>query len=271
MLGDKSYGLRESEDCLFINVWRSSPSSPLHYRGKPAKKLLPVLIWIYGGGFAEGGTQGSDGVRFVEEQKDIIFVDFNYRLNLFGFPNSPELKDKNLGFLDQRLAVEWVRDNIKAFGGDPERMVLMGHSAGSHSVSTWAYAWKDDPIVKGLVTLSGQALAVQLDDGSSWKKVVNATGCLKESGKGEVDCLRKKGARELRRAIGRSRLMEYGELTGGLPVVDNKTVFAPEGYVARGMAGEFAKIVSPCSSLLTTMTTADLISPAAFASLSYPQ
>ena len=97
-------------------------------------------------------------------------------MNVFGFPNSPAIQ-KNVGLLDQRLGVEWLRDNIGSFGGDPNRMTLAGHSAGSQSIAYWSYAYKNDSIVSSLIEFSGQPGLIANDDGSSWKSISNETGC----------------------------------------------------------------------------------------------
>ena len=96
-------GDRLDEDCLFLNVW-SKPQT-----GSDKK---PVLIWIYGGGFSYGGTNVSvyNGKYFADTE-DVVLVSINYRTNIFGFPGAPNIA-QNVGLLDQRLAVEWVRDNI---------------------------------------------------------------------------------------------------------------------------------------------------------------
>ena len=83
----------------------------------------------------------------------------SYRLNIFGFPGSPNAT-QNLGLLDQRLAVEWVRDNIAGFGGDPTRITLFGQSAGGASVDYYSYAWTSDPIVAGFIPESGTAFGL---------------------------------------------------------------------------------------------------------------
>lgn len=110
----------QSEDCLKVSVWAP--------RG--AKKDLPVLLWIYGGSFKFGGTNVPYQIptQWVQRTKDHIVVAMQYRVNIFGFPNAAGLDDdkQNLGLLDQRLAVEWVRDNIAAFGGDVSRIGKSG-------------------------------------------------------------------------------------------------------------------------------------------------
>jgi len=122
-----------SEDCLNLTVW--APANP-------ATKRLPVYLWFYGGGFAAGA---SDEPRYDAEsfaRRGIVAVNANYRLGVFGFMAHPELTlesphkaSGNYGLLDQLAALEWVRRNIAAFGGDPHKITIGGESAGSLSVS----------------------------------------------------------------------------------------------------------------------------------------
>jgi para-nitrobenzyl esterase len=123
-----------SEDCLNLNVWVPAGARP---------GSLPVMVWIYGGGYVTGGTSEhrQDG-QFLAH-KDVVVVSMNYRLGIFGFLAHPELTAEsehhasgNYGLMDQALALEWVRDNITAFGGDPHNVTLFGESAGSFAVST---------------------------------------------------------------------------------------------------------------------------------------
>jgi carboxylesterase type B len=101
------------EDCLKLNVW-TKPQS-----GETGKA---VMIWIYGGAFSAGSTSAVwySPARYAADH-DVVAVSFNYRLSMFGFPMATFSPEKNPGLLDQRLALEWVRDNIAAFGGDPKR------------------------------------------------------------------------------------------------------------------------------------------------------
>jgi carboxylesterase type B len=237
-LNDKVTGARESEDCLLLSVWK-----PANHKPSQARKL-PVLIWIYGGGFAQGNSNPEDGNNFVSRQKDIIVVSFNYRINIFGFPTTPAVERKNVGLLDQRFAIEWVAENIAAFGGDPKRMVLAGQSAGSSSTAIYGFAYPDDPIVSALVTMSGQPETNLRDDGEAWRQVAERTGCTDKNRTAELECMRGVKPRELKRGISFSNIIDYGALTGGSPSVDNMTLFSPESYVQRGLEGRFAKIVS---------------------------
>jgi para-nitrobenzyl esterase len=126
-------GVTPAEDCLYLNVW------------KPARggKRLPVMVWIYGGGFVNGGSSPEvyDGSRFAED--GIVFVSFNYRLGRFGFFAHPALTKESAGgmvsnyaFMDQIAALQWVQRNIAAFGGDPKNVTIFGESAGGMSVLT---------------------------------------------------------------------------------------------------------------------------------------
>jgi para-nitrobenzyl esterase len=122
-----------SEDCLYLNIWTAS---------KSANEKRPVMIWIYGGGFQTGGSAapGYSGEALAEQ--GIIFVSFNYRLGIFGFLAHPELTAEsdhhssgNYALMDMIAAIRWVKKNIGALGGDPDRITIAGQSAGSASVN----------------------------------------------------------------------------------------------------------------------------------------
>lgn len=117
----------ESEDCLYANVWVP--------KGKELQPL-PVVVFIHGGGFVRnsGATPNFWGDAFVtNEEAPAILVTFNYRLGIFGF-FSWNGTAANVGFQDQQLLLRWVQQNIRAFGGDPDQVLLMGQSAGAMSV-----------------------------------------------------------------------------------------------------------------------------------------
>lgn len=122
-----------SEDCLYLNVWTPARSF---------SERLPVMVWIYGGGFQAGATSEprQDGSRLAK--KGVIVVSLNYRLGVFGFMAHPDLTKEsghnasgNYGLMDQAAALQWVKNNIAAFGGDPGKITIFGESAGSFSVS----------------------------------------------------------------------------------------------------------------------------------------
>jgi para-nitrobenzyl esterase len=132
------------EDCLYLNVWSGAAS---------ASEKRPVLVWIYGGGFSSGGSACPiyDGEAMAK--KGIVFVSINYRVGIFGFLAHPELTKEsgknasgNYGIMDQVAALQWVKKNITAFGGDPSNVTIAGQSAGSMSVNCLVAS----PLAKGL-------------------------------------------------------------------------------------------------------------------------
>jgi para-nitrobenzyl esterase len=137
-------GNKPAEDCLYLNVW-----APVEHRsGK-----LPVMVWIYGGGFVNGGTSPAvyDGTHFAE--RGVVLVSFNYRVGRFGFFAYPSLTKEdpnamlgNYCFMDQIAALQWVQKNIGRFGGDARNVTLFGESAGGASVLTMMTS----PLSRGL-------------------------------------------------------------------------------------------------------------------------
>jgi len=134
-----------SEDCLYLNIWVPADAKP------DAK--LPVLVYIYGGGF----TIGSSGMALYGGEnvarKEAVFVNFNYRLGALGFMAHPELTKESLrnasgnyGLLDQVAALQWIKSNIASFGGDPDNVTISGQSAGSSSVAFL----QASPLARGL-------------------------------------------------------------------------------------------------------------------------
>ncbi|XP_029833590.2 cholinesterase 1 [Ixodes scapularis] len=127
-----------SEDCLYLNVWTASTVRPTR----------PVVVWIHGGAYALGSSyQSTHNGSLLAAMHDLVVVTINYRLGMFGFldagvPDAPG----NVGLLDQRLALQWVRENIHAFGGNPTRVTIFGESAGAYSV----HAHIISPMSRGL-------------------------------------------------------------------------------------------------------------------------
>ena len=135
-----------SENCLYLNVW-----SPVQEGKKHAP--LPVMVWIYGGGYAAGASSEPRQDGEMLAKKGVVVVSMNYRLGVFGFLAHPGLAKEtgrngsgNYGLLDQAAALEWVQKNIKSFGGDPTNITIFGESAGSFSVS----GLMASPAAKGL-------------------------------------------------------------------------------------------------------------------------
>jgi para-nitrobenzyl esterase len=134
-----------SEDCLFINVWKPANAA--------AGAKLPVMVWIFGGGFVfgSGSSPSNSGVQFAKQ--GVLLITFNYRVGRFGFFAFPALSKEhpeelkgNYAYMDQIAALKWVRQNIAAFGGDPNNVTIFGFSAGGVSV----HSMLASPMARGL-------------------------------------------------------------------------------------------------------------------------
>ena len=167
----------------------------------------------------------------------------NYRLNIFGFPGAPG-QTQNLGLRDQRAAVEWVRDNIRAFGGDPSKITIAGQSSGGVSVDYWTYAYEKDPIVNGIIAPSGNAFSFPVNPAvaSNWAAVVNATGC--STAADQIACMRSANWQDINKA---AAAIKPGKSTSVLrsvpafyPTPDEIIVFS--NYTSRSENGQFAKV-----------------------------
>ena len=145
LFGDMNFGTKvNSEDCLYLNIWTPA---------KTMKEHLPVLIYFNGGGLMAGSGSEPRYAGDAMARKGIISITANYREGIFGFFAHPQLSKEtsykgsgNYGFMDQVAAIQWVKDNIEAFGGDPNRITIVGESAGSMSVS----ALMASPLCQGL-------------------------------------------------------------------------------------------------------------------------
>jgi carboxylesterase type B len=182
-----------SEDCLNLNVIRPS--------GKHDK--LPVLVWIYGGGLYTGSTADPQynlsGIVKVSQDlgQPIIAVSMNYRLNMYGFLQSPQLLaegSSNAGLLDQRLALQWVQENIASFGGDPSRVVVWGESAGAQSIAyhLFSYGGRNDKLFRAAIMESGGPTGAQVQDLAYYtvpvQNLTQAVGC--STATDQLACLR---------------------------------------------------------------------------------
>ncbi len=138
-----------TEDCLYLNVF--TPKGGGQSLGNQKKPhLKPVMVWIYGGGLSNGGTNWYDP-SYLVNQGDVVFVSMNYRLNILGFFSHPAIDSgqdlrANYGIMDQQAALKWVQQNISQFGGDPKNVTIFGESAGASST----YYNVISPTAKGL-------------------------------------------------------------------------------------------------------------------------
>ncbi|KAJ3329371.1 hypothetical protein HDU76_008030 [Blyttiomyces sp. JEL0837] len=227
---DPKSNLTMSEDCLQLNVWTPSDAQE--------GDRLPVLVWIYGGSFTSGYTGYSiyNGANIVYESlvKDkAIVVSVNYRLGPLGFLASKEIQAEgglNAGLLDQRLGFEWVKKNIKKFGGDPNRITAFGESAGAISIGAHLTAVQPSSnpapftsaILESGAGSSGPRSSIAAIEKTLYSITANVTGCA--AAPSILSCLRQIPAQSLTLA-GLSALQKtsltYGPIVDGTYIVEN--------------------------------------------------
>ena len=170
---------QQGEDCLTLNVWTAADGMRSASR--------PVMVWIHGGSYVcNGSVNPRDwGDAFVKAHPEVVFVSVNYRLGLMGFLDLSSLPDGkayahsgNLGILDQVEALRWVKRNIAAFGGDPDNVTIVGHSAGAGSVSILASIDEAQGLFKRAIMQSGSVAftSSREDCQSLTRRVLDATG-----------------------------------------------------------------------------------------------
>ncbi|KAH6623094.1 Alpha/Beta hydrolase protein [Chaetomium tenue] len=191
----------KSDDCLNLNIIRPSRAS---LKNKDEK--LPVAVWLYGGAFADGfGADLNSNYSWVVQAsvaKDmpIMAVTLNYRVGFFGFPGGEEIAAAgltNLGLKDQRQALRWVRENIAAFGGDPDKITVWGQSAGGNSIMYQMLAYDGqahDNLFRAAIMSSGSigignTIRPDREDAiQGYRRILNETGCLNATD--TITCLR---------------------------------------------------------------------------------
>ncbi|GKU08830.1 unnamed protein product [Fusarium langsethiae] len=232
-------GTPQSEDCLTLNIWSKATSNS-------ARANKPVLVFFYGGRFAIGNTNSPfyNGKYFADAE-DIVVITVNYRTNIFGFPGAPDGK-QNLGLRDQRAAVEWIRDNIWRFGGNPSKITIAGQSSGGVAVDYWTYAYRKDPIVNGIIAPSGNAFSFPVNAASvqekNWNSAVSAVGC--GTARDVMACMRKADWQDIKNATAAIRPASSSSVLRSIPPFypkpDGEIVFSD--YVSLTKAGSFAKV-----------------------------
>ncbi|MDW6004950.1 carboxylesterase/lipase family protein [Vibrio mangrovi] len=252
-----------SEDCLFLNVWK-----PAH----PSRALRPVMVWIHGGGFVNGGSSAPtyDGTSFAE--KGVVMVSFNYRLGRFGFFAHPALTAAqeepvlgNYGFMDQIAALKWIKENIAQFGGDPNQVTVVGESAGGMSI----HALLTSPLAKNLfdraiiqsgsgrLNFSGRYLDKESPSGEAPAEVAGTLFAEKFNINGEgsdaLDALRALPAEDI--VSGLNMMNMGGDPTYSGPMIDGKLVTAhPQDIYSSGPALSIPVLVGATTAEIPVMS-----------------
>lgn len=231
------------EDCLLLNVW--APGVPRLGRG------APVLVWLHTGGFqaANANFAASDGARFAAERGAVVVAP-NYRLGPLGFLTHSALtledatypSSGNYGIADQRAALQWVRDNIAAFGGDPDNVTLAGTSAGAQSTSLHLVSPRSRGLFHRAVMQSGNSSLRQdttPEAGDQGAAFAAALGCRDASR--ALSCMRSATVEQVLRAlpIGQSQFLEAGRVEWG-PSVDGLEI--PDQPRELYRRGQFSRV-----------------------------
>ena len=241
----------QSENCLTLNVQRPA--------GIDALAKLPVVAWIFGGAFSIGSTGQYDGTRIVRQsmaiRQPIIFVTMNYRLGGFGFMPGKEVSEdgsSNLGLKDQRLALQWVQDNIALFGGDPAKVTLWGESAGAISILDHMIinggnnSYEGRQLFRGAIMNSGSTTpTVPIDHPKAqaiYDAVVSSAGC--SASIDSLRCLRQLPFDQFNHAIASvPSFFSYSSIDlSYLPRPDPTDGFMPQSPEVALKNGIFAKI-----------------------------
>ena len=220
-----------SEDCLYLNVWTPA---------KSGREKLPVLVYIFGGGFqnGDGSEPRYDGESMARH--GIVSVSVNYRTNIFGFFVHPELTREsphhasgNYGLLDQVAALRWVQQNIAAFGGDPTRVTIAGESAGSISVSALMASPLSRSLMAGAICESGAAIA-SLPPRPLAEAEQNGVKFAAAAGADSLAALRAMTAQQLQEAAAKAQGIRFSTAMDGYFLSKTLTEIA--------LAGEQAKV-----------------------------
>ncbi|KAI0838878.1 carboxylesterase family protein [Hypoxylon sp. FL0890] len=260
-----------SEDCLNLNVARPSNLS--------TEARLPVLVWIYGGSFISGQnselTTAPDGMilESVANGLPVIHVAMNYRVGFFGFAQSNALESEgseNAGLRDQRLAIEWVRDNIAPFGGDPKKITIFGQSSGGLAVGMQIMAYggsKPAPFQQGIC--ESQALEPGITGNftiNAFQLVVDYVGCNKSAlhSAETIACLRSLDMDTLEAATEATYVSDIAHNIGDiwLPVVDGDFLPAPPSQlIAEGKFANVTTMMGWCEDDVAFFTDTNIRTP----------
>lgn len=224
-----------SEDCLFLNVFTPATAQP---------KGLPVMVWIHGGGFSSGGgaTSMYEGSHLAGEG-GVVVVSLNYRLGPLGFLAHPAVENgaTNVGLLDQRAALQWVKQNIAAFGGDPNNVTLFGESAGAMSVGIHLVSLGSKGLFHRAIIQSGPPsfiLPTLVASQKQGQDLALKVGC--DTAKDIAACLRTAKADDLLKALPIKSAFIFGAGVSWGPTIDNTVLSGQPMKLVR--AGTFNKV-----------------------------
>jgi para-nitrobenzyl esterase len=220
------------EDCLYLNVWTPAAGQ--------ADKKLPVAMWIHGGGYREGFAfepEMDGGEDWAS--RGVILVSVTYRLGIMGFFSHPLLSAEsphgvsgNYGVMDQAAALKWIHDNIKAFGGDPDNIMVFGQSAGAGSVQTLCASPISRPLISKAISMSGGGLGESRASTTLAQAQATNKDMMDKNGKTTLKDMRALSFDELTKMANSSGSTGGGRMFYS-PVVDNYFLKSSFGDAAR--------------------------------------
>jgi len=222
-----SRSIKGTEDCLMLNVYT-------HSVGNDGTSLRPVMFWIHGGGFVMGDGNGETGFYGPDVflDRDVILVTINYRLGPFGFLTTADGEAPgNYGLLDQTLALQWVRDNIRQFGGDPQSVTIFGESAGGASVHFHMLSPHSKGLFHRAIAQSGTGLspwALWVDTEKRTTAMAEKFNCSTASSKQIIECLKTRSALEIILLTVPNEVLQTEFVFGPRVDVERKNAFLPE-------------------------------------------
>lgn len=235
-------GLTFSEDCLYLNIWTPAQS---------AGEKLPVMMWVHGGGNMSGYSYEVEFDGKALASRGVIYVSVGFRLNVFGFLAHPELSAENehgvsgnYGHMDQLAAARWIRENIEAFGGDPDNITMFGQSGGAHDVQVMATSPLFDGVVGKGISQSGGGGASMMDAIPLKEGEALGLEFQKLAGCSSLPELRSLPAEKLMETVGK---LGFGAIRFGT-VIDQYLCFGDTSEMLRsGQARDIPLIMGCCS------------------------
>ncbi|BES89328.1 esterase [Nesidiocoris tenuis] len=216
-----------TEDCLYLNIYTPKLPSEL-----PDGKLLDVIFYIHGGAFTSGAGAIYGPTYLLD--RDVVYVNINYRLDVFGFLSlEDDIVPGNNGLKDQNLALKWVNQHISAFGGDPNKITIVGMSAGAGSVHFHVLSPQSKGLFQKAIASSGVAMnpwafaKAPRENGLALAKIV---GCPTNDSKLAVECMRSRHAEDLIFAVGQLKKWRSLPLTIFAPVIEQP---GPNAFIDR--------------------------------------
>ncbi|KAK9719044.1 Carboxylesterase family [Popillia japonica] len=233
------YGISGGEDCLYLNVFvRELPTANVTQK--------PVMVYIHGGGFYAGAANDVfAGPEFIMI-KDVILVSIHYRLGIFGFINFDDDEagvPGNLGLKDQVLALKWVKDNIEAFGGDPDNILIFGNSAGAMSVHLHMLSPMSKGLFNKVLGQSGTAInPILLGTSNNGVKIAEQLGFQVTNLTETVTSLRSVSAVELSRA---EQIIAETDFSFTFPIIESSSgqeLFLSERPIDILLSGDYTRV-----------------------------